>query len=78
MSNVTRLTLDPWARFLALLQAHPTIHGLYLDACKAQGTVGHDKASQRYHAAVEACPALREARAAWLVAVEAAWKMEAA
>lgn len=78
MSTTVRLTLDPWAHFFALLQAHPTIYGLYLDACRARGTVGHDKASERYHAAVEACAPLREARAAWLAAVEAAWKMEAA
>lgn len=78
MTASTRLTLDPWARFFALLQAHPTIYGLYLDACKARWTAEHHTASQRYHAAVEACPALRAARAAWLVAVEAAWKMEAA
>lgn len=78
MTASTRLTLDPWARFLALLQAHPTIYGLYLDACKARGTASHYELSERYHAAVEACPALREARAAWLASVEAAWKMEAA
>lgn len=78
MSTHLRLTLDPWARYLALLQAYPTIHGLYLDACKARGTASHYALSERYHAAVEACAPLREARAAWLASVEAAWKGEAA
>lgn len=78
MTASTRLTLDPWARFLALLQAHPTIYGLYLDASCARWTAEHHTASERYHAAVEACAPLREARAAWLASVEAAWKMEAA
>ena len=71
-------TLDPWTRYLALLQAHPTIYGLYIDASCARGTASHYSLSERYHAAVEACAPLREARAAWLASVEAAWKGEAA
>lgn len=70
--------IDPWARYLALLQAHPTIYGLFIDARRARGTANHRAASQRYHAAVAACPVLREAREAWLGEVQAAWAREAA
>lgn len=71
-------TLTPWACYLALLQAHPTIHGLFIDAQRARGTTSHRAASQRYHAAVAACPVLREARDAWLAAMQSAWSREAA
>jgi len=70
--------IDFWMSFLALLQAHPTIHGLYLDACRARGTARHHYARERYLAAVQACPVLREARQAWLDAVQASWSREAA
>jgi len=71
-------TVDPWARYLALLQAHPTIHGLFIDARRARGTANHHAARQRYLAAVAACPVLREAREAWLHGVQVAWSREAA
>ena len=70
--------IDPWARYLALLQAYPTIHGLYLDAFRARGTAGHHAARERYLASVAACPVLREARDAWLAAMRAAIWAEAA
>jgi hypothetical protein len=71
-------TVDSWACYLALLQVHSTIHGLFINAQRARGTASHRAASQRYHAAVAACPVLREARDAWLAAVQSAWSREAA
>lgn len=69
--------IDCWMNFLALLQAHPTIHGLYLEACRARGTARHHRARERYLAAVAACPVLRDARQAWLDSVQATWSREA-
>lgn len=70
--------IDAWVRYLALLQVHPTIHDLYREACRARGTARHERARERYLAAVMATPVLRDARQAWLDAVQAAWSREAA
>ncbi len=70
--------VDAWARYLALLQVHPTIHELYREACRSRGTARHHRARERYLAAVQACPVLRDARQAWLQSVQAAWAREAA
>lgn len=70
--------IDFWVRYLALLETHPTIHGLYREACRSRGTARHHRARERYLDAVRATPVLRDARQAWLESVQNAWAREAA